>query len=552
MIQLNRYIIAKGEGVMKRKKKRRLLTQILIRILPIFMIMIAAVVWTIYTSSINSYLKSDRKRLTDMLGNVMSVLWVDTDNKLGDKVHQWNIDQLEALPENEKISVDDESYSRMVEYYKAKDSFQASWFLNMPPDVRHAWFTDILDTVRLYLNKSDIKNYSGTLFMIDAQDTSRMRVLLDYRDGKDAENTGSFHELDISQHPVLKEAFESGSGEIIAEKATDFLAEGNYYICYKPIVINGKVNAVLGITYKWDDLRKSVINTIFYAIIIIAAGMVLVMLALIIVLNRKAVRPVGKIQDALLEYTDDKDANLIVKKMYSIKEKNELGYLADVISDLALEIDHYYKESMRVQKELYDAQVQIMVSQIQPHFMYNALSSIAILCRIKPETAYEATINFSRYLRGNMDSLKQTEPVAFEVELDHLKKYLYIEKLRFADKLNIEYDIQTTDFVLPMLSIQPIVENAVKHGVGMKDDGGTVTIATRETEDAYEVIISDDGVGFDMNAPKKDDGRSHIGMENTKKRLKDMCNAEIIITSEVGKGTTARVIIPKDKKEEKQ
>jgi sensor histidine kinase YesM len=121
---------------------------------------------------------------------------------------------------------------------------------------------------------------------------------------------------------------------------------------------------------------------------------------------------------------------------------------------------------------------------------------------------------------------------------------LYIEKLRFDDLLNIEYDIQATDFVLPLLSVQPLVENAVKHGVGMKEDGGTVRISSRETETAYEVVIEDDGVGFDVNE-QKDDGRSHVGMENTKRRLKEMCGAEIVIESEVGKGTTARVIIPK-------
>ena len=153
------------------------------------------------------------------------------------------------------------------------------------------------------------------------------------------------------------------------------------------------------------------------------------------------------------------------------------------------------------EKELYEAEVQIMVSQIRPHFMYNTLSSIAILCKLDPETAYEAAITFSKYLRVNMDSLKKTEPVPFEQEPEHLKNYLYIEKLRFADKLNVEYDIRTADFRLPMLSIQPIVENAVKHGVGMKKEGGTVTVSTRETADAYEITVSDDGVGFDMNAP---------------------------------------------------
>ena len=90
-----------------------------------------------------------------------------------------------------------------------------------------------------------------------------------------------------------------------------------------------------------------------------------------------------------------------------------------------------------------------------------------------------------------------------------------------------------------------MVENAVKHGVGMKREGGTVTIATRETADAFEIIISDDGVGFDAEAVK-DDGRSHIGMDNVRRRLREMCGGEVVITSTVGKGTTATVILPKE------
>ena len=208
-----------------------------------------------------------------------------------------------------------------------------------------------------------------------------------------------------------------------------------------------------------------------------------------------------------------------------------------------------YLETIRyqqMQKELYEAEVAVMVSQIRPHFMYNALSSIAMLCKVNPDTAYDATIAFSEYLRGNMDSLKQKEPVPFEKELEHLKKYLFIEQLRFGKKLNIEYDIQTMDFVIPQLSVQPLVENAVKHGVGQKKKGGTVKIQTKETEEGFEIIISDDGVGFDVNAPRKEDGRSHVGMDNTRRRLKEMIGADVVIESTVGEGTTARVVIPRD------
>jgi signal transduction histidine kinase len=222
--------------------------------------------------------------------------------------------------------------------------------------------------------------------------------------------------------------------------------------------------------------------------------------------------------------------------------------MAYQIISLILDLHKQYKEAIRyqqIQKELYEAKVNVMVSQIQPHFMYNALTSIAVMCELEPKTAKEATITFAKYLRGNMDSLKQTAPVPFAQELEHLKKYLYIEKLRFDDLLNIEYDIQTTDFRLPMLSIQPLVENAVKHGVGMKEDGGTVKISTRETDTAYEVIIRDDGVGFDTNIHKNDE-RSHIGMQNTKKRLRDMCGGEVKIESVVGEGTTVTIILPKE------
>lgn len=216
---------------------------------------------------------------------------------------------------------------------------------------------------------------------------------------------------------------------------------------------------------------------------------------------------------------------------------------------LAFDLRKQYLASIRyqqMQKELYEAKVGVMVSQIQPHFMYNALSSIAMLCTIDPKTARKATTTFAKYLRGNMDSIKQTNPVPFTQELEHLKKYLYIEQLRFGDMLNIEYDIQATDFVLPLLSIQPLVENAVKHGVGMKKQGGTVTISTRGTADAFEVIVSDDGVGFDTTAESKDDGRTHIGMENTRKRIKEMCGGEVRIESKIGEGTVATVVLPKE------
>ncbi|WP_316631229.1 sensor histidine kinase [uncultured Ruminococcus sp.] len=229
----------------------------------------------------------------------------------------------------------------------------------------------------------------------------------------------------------------------------------------------------------------------------------------------------------------------------------EIGMALTLINQiviLIIDLRKQYLETIRyqqMQKELYEAKVSLMVSQIQPHFLYNSLTSIAMMCTKDPKKARSATINFADYLRGNMNSLKQKAPVPFAQELEHLKKYLMLEEMRFGDMLHIEYDIQTTDFVIPQLSVQPLVENAVKHGVGMKEDGGTVTIATREEDDCYKVIITDDGVGFDTSKPIEDDGRSHVGMENVRQRLKELCDADVIIESELGKGTVATIRIPK-------
>lgn len=208
-----------------------------------------------------------------------------------------------------------------------------------------------------------------------------------------------------------------------------------------------------------------------------------------------------------------------------------------------------YQEKLRyrqMEKELYEARVSVMVSQIQPHFLYNSLTSIAMMCTKNPQKAKEATINFADYLRGNMNSLKETRPVPFTSELEHLKKYLMLEQLRFGDMLKIDYHIETVDFRLPLLTVQPLVENAVKHGVGMKENGGTVTISTLQQEDCFKIIISDNGVGFDTDKTKSD-GAKHVGIQNVRQRLKDMCGGRIEINSEPGKGTTAVIIIPKEK-----
>ena len=106
------------------------------------------------------------------------------------------------------------------------------------------------------------------------------------------------------------------------------------------------------------------------------------------------------------------------------------------------------------------------------------------------------------------------------------------------------YDIQTDHFFLPVLTVQPLVENAVKHGITKKRGGGVLTLATREEPKSYVVTVTDTGVGFDP-AHYMDDGKNHIGIENVRQRLEHMAGGTLKITSTPGSGTTAVIIIPK-------
>lgn len=192
-------------------------------------------------------------------------------------------------------------------------------------------------------------------------------------------------------------------------------------------------------------------------------------------------------------------------------------------------------------KKAKEAEVRLMMSQIQPHFIYNTLSSISTLIKIDPDKAQAGLDSFTEYLRSNLSAISETGLIPFSDELKHIKTYLALEKMRFEDRLHVAYDIKTKNFKIPPLSIQPIVENAVKHGLMKKIDGGTITIKTTEDDYAYCVEVTDDGVGFDVDKLQKSD-KKHIGLRNVSYRLSTMCRGEMMVHSEIDKGTTVMVI----------
>ena len=194
-----------------------------------------------------------------------------------------------------------------------------------------------------------------------------------------------------------------------------------------------------------------------------------------------------------------------------------------------------------------EQRIQIMMTQIQPHFLYNSLTVIQELCRSDPAQAEAATVQFANYLRGNMDALQTNTPIPFGQELEHTREYLALEQMRFEEKLTVRYDIQCEAFALPILTLQPIVENAVRHGVrGNLDGRGEVVISTREYPEHYEITVTDNGPGFDPKAQEPEQGQSHVGIRNVRQRLSQMCGGALTIESAPGEGTCVTIALPKE------
>ena len=202
-------------------------------------------------------------------------------------------------------------------------------------------------------------------------------------------------------------------------------------------------------------------------------------------------------------------------------------------------------EKNALKAQLTENRISIMLSQMQPHFIHNILNVIYYLCGKNPSVAQDAISKFSDHLRNNLEALSQKELITFRKELDHIHTYLELEQIRFGEELSIIYNIEVDSFLIPVLSVQPLVENAVKHGIAQKRGGGAVTISSWQTESAYQFAVTDTGVGFDKDH-YMDDGKLHVGLTNVSQLLHSSLNATVDIESAPGKGTTVTVTIPKE------
>ena len=200
-------------------------------------------------------------------------------------------------------------------------------------------------------------------------------------------------------------------------------------------------------------------------------------------------------------------------------------------------------EKIVLNAELTESRISTMMSQIRPHFIYNTLGSIEQLCKLDPPKAGDLVHNFAKYLRGNFGELDNPKPIRMSQEMEHVHHYISIENVRFPD-MTFTFEMNSDDFHIPALTIQPIVENAIKHGLMKLPKGGTIRVVSYETDTHYCVLVEDDGAGFDTSVLLEE--RKHVGIRNIRARLEAMVNGTLEIESTIGVGTKVHIRIPKE------
>ena len=255
----------------------------------------------------------------------------------------------------------------------------------------------------------------------------------------------------------------------------------------------------------------------------------------------------------LLEVSDTMDAK---------RSSSGIMYGYSVVTDIRKQREEQQQLEQELQKtrdQLAQTRVKNASSQMQPHFLYNALSSIREIVLEDPEYASDLIYDFTTHLRACVRSMSSDALIPFTQELENIRAYVNIEKMRFGDRLSIEFNCPETDFNIIPLSIQPLVENAIRHGVFDRGAaGGKVRVSTARGDGCVFVYVEDDGVGFDYHKTMQEveDGtRDSNGLANLIFRFATLMKAEVSVDSRIGSGTKVTVTIPinaDDRKEGEQ
>ena len=243
---------------------------------------------------------------------------------------------------------------------------------------------------------------------------------------------------------------------------------------------------------------------------------------------------------ALLIYSLYMTTAILIHMFYEVEVAVVLGMALFALVSFGLILLDNMDQYMHQQREIANQRANVMVLQMRPHFIYNTMMTFYYLCKQDSDKAQQVTLDFTNYLRNNFAAIASEEPIPFADELKHTQAYLAVEQAQHEGRLFVEYDTPHTLFRVPPLTLQPLVENAVKHGMDPTGDPLHIYVKTRKTNSGSEIVVENDGPGF----VPANDNEPHIALNNIRQRLEMMCKGKLEIQPREGGGTSVKVTIP--------
>ena len=231
---------------------------------------------------------------------------------------------------------------------------------------------------------------------------------------------------------------------------------------------------------------------------------------------------------------------LLIHMFYEVEIAVVFGMTLFALVSFGLILLDNMDQYMRQQREIANQRASVTVLQMRPHFIYNTMMTVYYLCKQDSDKAQQVTLDFTNYLRNNFAAIASEEPIPFSDELKHTQAYLAVEQAQHEGRLFVEYDTPHTLFRVPPLTLQPLVENAVKHGMDPTGDPLHIYVKTRKTNSGSEIVVENDGPGF----VPANDNEPHIALNNIRQRLEMMCKGKLEIQPREGGGTSVKVTIP--------
>ena len=243
---------------------------------------------------------------------------------------------------------------------------------------------------------------------------------------------------------------------------------------------------------------------------------------------------------ALLVYLLPMTAAIIVHTFFPVELYVVFGMVLLALVMFVLILSDNMEQYARQQQEIAHQRASVLVLQMRPHFIYNTMMTIYYLCKQDTDKAQQVTLDFTNYLRKNFSAIASKDTIPFTDELKHTQAYLAVEQAQHEDNLFMEFDTPHTRFRVPPLTLQPLVENAIKHGMKLEGEPLHIYVKTRKTNSGSKIIVENDGPDY----KPADDNEPHIALKNIRERLEMMCKGKMVMLPRTGRGTVVKVMIP--------